>query len=180
MGRMVSQKANHYGFIRLIDGARYRFDLWEDRDNWGSIPYPLETAKKAYSRIRRAHLHKALNGLIQGSAARQTKMAMLSCANAGYLPIIQMHDELGHNIRDRNRDKKIIREIMCDTIKLRVPMKVDAAFGKNWGSHAITWFEIIYFYALLCALFVGLIYLVVGLAWLIAFLWKRMFGSRGE
>jgi hypothetical protein len=48
------------------------------------------------------------------------------------------------------------------------------------GSHAITWFEIIYFYALLCALFVGLIYLVVGLAWLIAFLWKRMFGSRGE
>jgi DNA polymerase I-like protein with 3'-5' exonuclease and polymerase domains len=133
MGRIISQKASHSGFIRLIDGARCRFDMWEDRDAWGSIPYPLETAKKSYARIKRSGLHKAMNRLIQGSAARQTKKAMLSCANAGYLPIIQMHDELGHNIYNRGKDEKIVREIMCDTIKLRVPMKVDAAFGKNWG-----------------------------------------------
>jgi DNA polymerase I-like protein with 3'-5' exonuclease and polymerase domains len=48
--------------------------------------------------IKRAWTYKALNRLIQGSAADQTKKAMLELDKEGYLAHIQVHDELDFSV----------------------------------------------------------------------------------
>jgi DNA polymerase I-like protein with 3'-5' exonuclease and polymerase domains len=73
-----------------------------------------------------------LNGLIQGSAARQTKMAMRDCARAGFLPTLQIHDELGFSVKNKSSVKPIMK-LMCDTAQLKVPMQVSAKLGPSWG-----------------------------------------------
>ena len=60
--------------------------------------------------------YKALNRLIQGSSADQTKQAMLSCYQAGYLPILQLHDELCFNVNKFNM--KDVQEIKKNNGKL--------------------------------------------------------------
>ena len=82
--------------------------------------------------IRRAYTYKALNKLIQGSAADMTKKAMLELYKEGILPHIQIHDELDLSIKDDTEAKKVI-EIMEEAVKLEVPNKVDYEFGNNWG-----------------------------------------------
>ena len=44
--------------------------------------------------IKRAFTYKALNKLIQGSAADMTKKAMVDLYKEGIIPHIQVHDEL--------------------------------------------------------------------------------------
>ena len=75
--------------------------------------------------------HKALNALIQGSAADMTKKAMLDLSET-YTPHLQVHDELCFSIAD-DRDVDTIKTIMEEAITLTVPVKVDVTLGKNWG-----------------------------------------------
>ena len=82
--------------------------------------------------IRRAYTYKALNKLIQGSAADMTKKSMLELYKEGIIPHIQIHDELDISITDEEEAKKII-EIMENAVTLEVPNKVDYEFGANWG-----------------------------------------------
>ena len=82
--------------------------------------------------IRRAYTYKALNKLIQGSAADMTKKSMLELYKEGIIPHIQIHDELDISITDHEKAKKII-EIMENAVTLEVPNKVDYEFGSNWG-----------------------------------------------
>jgi len=80
---------------------------------------------------RRAFTYKALNKLIQGSAADMTKKAMLDLYKEGILPHIQIHDELDISV-DGNQEK--IREIMENAVDLELPNKVDCELGPNWGT----------------------------------------------
>ena len=73
-----------------------------------------------------------MNRLIQGSAADQTKMAMVKLHREGFLPMIQVHDELDMSFSSEEEKKKII-EVMEHAIELRVPSKVDAEIGPSWG-----------------------------------------------
>ena len=82
--------------------------------------------------IKRAFTYKALNRLIQGSAADQTKKAMLELSKEGYLAHIQVHDELDFSVAN-DKDKSKIKEIMEHAIDLQVPNKVDVEIGDNWG-----------------------------------------------
>ena len=125
------------GHIKLIDGARCRFPNFElayRNDPEPFLPCRQDVALlKAHGRrIRRSGTRNAFNRLIQGGAARQTKAAMRDCYRAGYLPIIQMHDELGNSVNNP-RDGERICELMRDVYKLRVPMKVDGQYGYTWG-----------------------------------------------
>jgi DNA polymerase I-like protein with 3'-5' exonuclease and polymerase domains len=89
--------------------------------------------KKIRPRIRRAYTYKALNKLIQGSAADMTKKAMLDLYEEKIIPHIQIHDELDISVeKGSNQHKKII-EIMEKAVKLNVPNKVDYESGENWG-----------------------------------------------
>lgn len=81
------QTANEKGVIRTKKGRKCRFDRWEPKDFGLHNAETFENAVAKYGRenIKRAYTYKALNRLIQGSSADQTKQAMLSCAQAGYL-----------------------------------------------------------------------------------------------
>jgi len=91
---------------------------------------------------RRCHLpgnrsHIAINRLIQGTAADMTKLAMLNMWDAGYLPFIQVHDEVDNPIEIGNlKQAKEIVDIMVATaadMGITVPMKVDVELGPSWG-----------------------------------------------
>ena len=84
-------------------------------------------------RLIRSYTWKAFNHLIQGSAARQTKKAMKLCWDEKFVPLIQMHDELGFSLTEERQGEKI-SELMRDAIKLNVPMKVDTEYGDSWGT----------------------------------------------
>ena len=80
-----------------------------------------------------AFTYKALNKLIQGSAADMTKKAMVLLYKKGILPHIQIHDELCISIENEEQAREI-RNIMEEAIKLEIPNKVDYESGPNWGS----------------------------------------------
>ena len=82
--------------------------------------------------IKRAFTYKALNKLIQGSAADMTKTAMLNLYKEGIVAHIQIHDELDISVESDEKAKKII-EIMENAVKLEVPNKVDYESGETWG-----------------------------------------------
>jgi DNA polymerase I-like protein with 3'-5' exonuclease and polymerase domains len=82
--------------------------------------------------IRHAFSHKAFNHLIQGSAARQMKKAMRDIGREGYLPMIQMHDELGFSF-DNPDSARRCAQLMIEAVQLTIPMKVDIEYGPSWG-----------------------------------------------
>jgi len=82
---------------------------------------------------RRAFTYKALNRLIQGSAADMTKKAMLELYKEGILSHLQIHDELDFSIESEEKAKKI-KDIMTQAVDLEVPNVVDYESGDSWGS----------------------------------------------
>jgi len=130
----ASNRAQERGQIRTLLGRLCRFHLWEP-NSFGMHKAMLhEDALQEHGPgIKRAYTYKALNKLIQGSAADMTKKAMLDLHNEGIIPHIQIHDELDISIENESQAKKII-EIMENAVKLEVPNKVDYEFGKNWGA----------------------------------------------
>tara|TARA_A100001515_G_scaffold144377_2_gene148242 strand:- start:1175 stop:1513 length:339 start_codon:yes stop_codon:yes gene_type:complete len=108
--------------------------MWEPSTFGMNKAMDYEAAKAHYgNNIRRAFTYKALNRLIQGSAADQTKQAMIECYKAGYKPLLQIHDELCFSI-DKEENIKEVKEIMEHAIEnLKVPSKVDIALGSSWG-----------------------------------------------
>ena len=80
-----------------------------------------------------AFTYKALNRLIQGSAADMTKKAMVLLYRKGIVPHIQLHDELCISITGKDQAKKI-KDIMEKAIRLEIPNKVDYESGPNWGN----------------------------------------------
>ena len=127
-------KANDEGTIRTKLGRKCRFNMWEPKDFGLHTPEHYDNASAKYGRanIKRAFTYKALNRLIQGSAADQTKQAIVSCYELGHLPIVQIHDELCFNVKDK-KDIEKIKTVMQDCVKLNVPNVVDIALGKNFG-----------------------------------------------
>jgi len=159
----VKQAAEHYnryaaknGHIRMIDGARNHFNLWEPvyrdysreaefKDNNPEIttePCFIEEMQRRKDnpnhpwygeRYKRAFCHKAFNRMIQGSGARQMKEAMVQVDDAGYFPLLQVHDELGFsfsNKADAYAAAKIMEEAMP---VITIPMLTDIKWGNNWG-----------------------------------------------
>lgn len=135
-----SEEADTQGYITTILGRRSRFDLWEPRKGWGSVALPYDRAILEYGSIRRAHLHKALNRRLQGSAADLLKKAMLDCYRAGVfdetgVPRSTVHDEL--NFSDPGGKDAAFAEmqhIMETAIPLSIPVKADGDIGPDWGN----------------------------------------------
>ena len=130
---LASRQAEANGKVRTVGGRLCRFPLWESRSFGYTKPLTHEVAIKEYGLgIRRAFTYKALNKLIQGSAADQTKKAMVDCMREGLLPMLQVHDELCFNVESDEQAAKIT-EIMESGISLMVPSKVDQDLQTNWG-----------------------------------------------
>ena len=130
----ASNRAQERGQIRTLLGRLCRFHLWEPNQFGMHKAMTHEDALREHGPgIKRAYTYKALNKLIQGSAADMTKKSMLELYKEGIIPHIQIHDELDLSIETDAQAKKII-EIMENAVTLEVPNKVDYEFGKNWGS----------------------------------------------
>jgi DNA polymerase I-like protein with 3'-5' exonuclease and polymerase domains len=124
------------GAIRTLLGRRCRFPLWEPTQ-WGvHKALPREQAIIEYGhRIKRAGTYKGLNRLIQGSAADQTKAAMVALAEAGFTCALQVHDEVALSVNNREEAVEAAR-IMASAVKLEVPSRVDVEIGPSWGEAA--------------------------------------------
>ena len=134
---LMNRTSNHAqasGSIGTLLGRKCRFDKWEPNTFGMHTPMTYEEAERNYGRgrIKRAFTYKALNKLIQGSAADMTKKAMLDLYKEGIIPHIQIHDELDISIESEEQAKKII-EIMENAVTLAVPNKVDFESGDTWG-----------------------------------------------
>jgi DNA polymerase I-like protein with 3'-5' exonuclease and polymerase domains len=112
LAKKCEKKARKTGFIRTLLGRLCRFP----HDANGNFDWT----------------YKALNRLIQGSAADQTKLAMVEAEDAGFEIRLQVHDEFDLSI-EHPKQAEELAEIMKDCVKLKVPSKVDIEIGPNWG-----------------------------------------------
>ena len=129
----VTRRAENYGKIRTLGGRACHFDLWQPVQFGVFKPLPLEQARKEYDEpLKRAFTYKALNKLIQGSAADMTKKSMVALYENGIIPHIQIHDEVDISVSSDKQAEDII-EIMESAVELKVPNKVDYEKGNSWG-----------------------------------------------
>jgi DNA polymerase I-like protein with 3'-5' exonuclease and polymerase domains len=129
----VSNRAQERGKIRTLLGRLCRFELWEPNSYGMHKAMTHEDALAEHGPgIKRAYTYKALNKLIQGSAADMTKKAMVDLYKEGIVAHIQIHDELDVSVESPEHAKKII-EIMENAVTLAVPNKVDYESGETWG-----------------------------------------------
>ena len=162
LSRDLSDFASNEGLLFTLGDRFCRFDKWESRDKeWNPETnrftevklhatkedaidaYKLEQMEKYNKYIdpenehfekhyTRAFTYKALNRLVQGSAADMTKKAMVDLYKKGIVPHIQIHDELCVSIKDKET-RTIIQNTMEQAIKLEINNKVDCEHGPNWG-----------------------------------------------
>jgi len=129
----VMRSANQKGYIKTLLGRRCHFDMWEPLKYGMGRPMKYREAVHEYNgEIKRAFVYKALKKLIQGSAADMTKKAMIDCYNGGYMPLLQVHDELVFSVPDEEAVPEI-KTLMENAVPLSIPNKVDVELGKNWG-----------------------------------------------
>jgi len=108
LSRGVKNRAEQRGFIRLPDGGKRRYGPGKD--------FP----------------HKAPNGLIQGTAAIQTKTAMVEVDRAGFFLQLQVHDELNSSVKNQGEAREMGR-IMEDCFPMEVPSVAGIDVGNSWG-----------------------------------------------
>lgn len=135
--RMATGRAKERGYITTLLGRRRRFNLWESTD-WKTArkdgAMEEEIARNKYTRVKRAFVYKALNGLIQGSAADVMKQAMvyLDREFPEHVPLLTVHDELGYSAGEDFPYQRI-KDIMEHCVDLRVPLLTDMSVGNHWG-----------------------------------------------
>ena len=130
----VMRRAQDKGRVRTLLGRRCRFNLWEPNQFGIHKALNHEDALAEHGPgIKRAFTYKALNRLIQGSAADMTKKSMVDLYKEGITPHIQVHDELDISVESESHADKI-KQIMEGAVTLEVPNKVDYESGTNWGN----------------------------------------------
>lgn len=134
LSKDVMQVAQQRGHIITLLGRHRRFHVWESRDGKNFSQEPLPG-------YRRAKTHKALNALIQGSAADVMKKAMVDIWESGVcdvigIPQLTVHDELDGSFEPTKAGTEAINEMkrmMETTVNLKIPLLADMKTGANWG-----------------------------------------------
>lgn len=144
LANLCTNKAQERGWLRTLCGRKRHFNWWEPADaydrkkvNPGADlrPRKLKEAQEKWPnlRLKRAHTQKALNSLIQGSAADMTKSAMvMQYEQLKQISYLQVHDELDDGVEDQAHADRL-QEIAINCVKLEVPMRVDAKLGAHWS-----------------------------------------------
>lgn len=116
IARKASDRAESIGYVTTIMGRRLHFKQRED----GSFDWT----------------HKALNRVIQGSSADQTKKALVDLDRAGYFITLQVHDEMDGSFASTTEAKaagQIMRDSILSECEPLVPFVVDTECGPSWG-----------------------------------------------
>ena len=119
--RKWNNKIKRYDPVDILDEAVAKKYYTDDRLNKGYVADP--TYKYFTDFYKPAFTYKALNRLIQGSAADMTKKAMVDLYEQGILPQIQIHDELCLSIKN-DTQAKIVKDTMESAIVLEIDNKV--------------------------------------------------------
>ncbi len=112
LAQAVEKKAKKVGYITTICGRRLHFPE-------GNRGYDFT--------------YRALNRLIQGSSADQTKTALVEADAAGHYIQLQVHDEFDGSFATVQAAKdcaEIMKNCIPDT---QVPFNVDVEIGPSWG-----------------------------------------------
>jgi DNA polymerase-1 len=121
----IVQKARKDGFVTTLLGRRrYLPDITARQRN-----------------IREFAERTAINTPIQGTAADIIKLAMIKCRQKlletcpSALMVLQVHDEL---VIEADIDKiqtvtELLKDVMENILKLKVPLTVSVGWGKNWA-----------------------------------------------
>jgi DNA polymerase I-like protein with 3'-5' exonuclease and polymerase domains len=127
--------ADRRGYIKTLLGRKRRFNLWElKRKDYKSFAMPLEKARQKWPNapLKRAYTYKALNALIQGSAADMTKAAMIqNYKQHGEIPLLTVHDELDHSVTCEEQALKI-QHVMENCVQCTVPIYAELELGDHW------------------------------------------------
>lgn len=116
LAKAATARGEERGFVRTVLGRQLHF---EQRDD-GSYDYT----------------HKALNRIIQGSSADQTKLAIVELDRAGLFIQLQVHDETDgsfSSVAEAQKAGEIMRDCILTRVKPWVPFKVDTEVGPSWG-----------------------------------------------
>lgn len=116
VARAAQKKAEDTGFVRTILGRRLHFST----NDQGKYDWT----------------HKALNRVIQGSSADQTKKALVDLDRAGLFIQLQVHDEIDGSygsVEEAEKVGKIMRESILELVQPQVPFLVDTETGPSWG-----------------------------------------------
>jgi len=131
----VMNKASQHGHIKTILGRRARFDFWtpsfdeKPLKGYNKAIHTYKDYKK--SKFFRAFTSKALNRLIQGSAADQAKKAMVDAFAAGFDLRLPVHDEINCMVNSK-KESFDLKLIMENAIPLKVPVIADIDLGNTW------------------------------------------------
>ena len=147
----AAQRAQNVGAVTTLLGRHSRYNLWTAK-NWAKSQHLGMRVKEDIERdiaqlgeksewygvpLVRAKTFSAMNHIVQGSSADQTKLAMLTVyENKIVLPYTQIHDALDCPI-DKTRVHAHVKEIhdaMVHAMELVVPTVVDVELGETWGS----------------------------------------------
>ncbi len=120
----VINEAHIKGYVKTIMNRKRRLDEINNKN---------QMIKKMGERM-------ALNTPVQGSSADILKKSMIEIdkefkrLNLKSKMLLQVHDELIFNCLNEEKEQvaKIVADIMENTYKISVPLKVDIEFGKNW------------------------------------------------
>jgi DNA polymerase-1 len=150
----TSNLAKRRGYIKTLSGRRRHFNKWtavatrEERAQ--GVKYDAydsrELAQAGYEaqwremnpgmpppprQFEHAFAYKALNALIQGGAADQTKTALVHMKQAGIMPRMTVHDEISAFLATE-KEHKMHEEIMKNCVNLLAPVRADMSFGDHW------------------------------------------------
>ena len=144
----AADQAQRLGYTQDIMGRRSRFDLWEpvawsdSGEREIALSYPAALGKWGPN-IKRAMTHKALNRILQGSAATQLKMAMWACMKQGVydvigVPRLTVHDENSHSVISDSPEQQQAYAHMQWLFEnclpqMRCPVVFERERGPNWG-----------------------------------------------
>lgn len=116
LAEAATERAKEKGFVKTIFGRQLNFERRDD----GTYDFT----------------HKALNRIIQGSSADQTKLAIVELDRAGYFIQLQVHDETDGSfgsVEEAKAAGDIMRDCVLTRCKPWVPFKVDTECGPSWG-----------------------------------------------
>ena len=100
----------------------------------------LQNINSQNNMLRSSSERNAINAPIQGSAADIIKIAMINInselkkQSLKSKMLLQVHDELVFDVHKSEKDqiKDIVKTTMESAVKLKVPLRIDLEFGKNW------------------------------------------------
>lgn len=91
----------------------------------------LKTLGGRHVHVDEGFEYKALSALVQGSALDQTAEALIQCYESGIIPLSVVHDEI--NISGTPGTAEIVKDIMENAFKLKVPTVTSIGSGDNWA-----------------------------------------------